>query len=195
MTETTFSSALFLAITLLLSTIVGGCGNGDNSITLPTDVLVDAPLQAPTLNSLSVPRFDERHARENFYHEQTQRSIGVSGGSLVLDDDTLGHLSIEHNIPTKALTERKLISLEMISDGASWFYFHFEPHGLVFAQPVELKLALAALKETKEEDLVLYYYHEDIGRWIRETQGVFSDNREEVIFKLKHFSYYFFARR
>jgi hypothetical protein len=51
------------------------------------------------------------------------------------------------------------------------------------------------LKETKEEDLILYYYNQEIGRWFRETTGVFSNNRTEAIFYLNHFSYYFFGRR
>jgi hypothetical protein len=144
-------------------------------------------------SSITLHRSLPSSARENrnLYHHQTQQIIGMYGGSLVIDDDT----PVKIKLPKNALKEKKLISLEMISNGTSWIYFHFEPHGLVFAKPVELKLSMEILKETKEEDLILYYYNQEIGRWFRETTGVFSNNRTEAIFYLNHFSYYFFGRR
>ncbi|MFQ6040741.1 MAG: hypothetical protein ACE5PV_07785, partial [Candidatus Poribacteria bacterium] len=98
-------------------------------------------------------------------------------------------------ITDNALMKPQLISMEILSDGYSWTYLHFQPDGVVFQKPVELKVYLESIKDPQEEDLILYYYNDNRKEWLKETSGIFDQKSKETIFQLHHYSYYYYSRR
>jgi hypothetical protein len=98
-------------------------------------------------------------------------------------------------VPEGALSEETLMSIEVRTDGESCLEFHFQPHGLQFNVPVEIQLSWATLKGFELDDLALYYYDEDSGELIEETEVVFDEKTKQAILSLDHFSYYYFPRR
>ncbi len=145
-----------------------------------------------TIQSFLIPAallFNKNHQHNINVYDYTQKVIGVKGDALIINHDD--NVIVKQSIPKKALIEDKLIDMEIISDGSSWVYLFFQPHGLVFKKPAKLNIYLDGIKDLNEQDLILYYYDETREEWIQETNGVFSKKREEVMFHIHHFSYYY----
>jgi hypothetical protein len=121
-----------------------------------------------------------------------ERTIGVEGGQLTAGDGAPGSKLV---IPEEALSEDTLISMEVISDGVSRVDFNFGPHGMVFAKSVRLELSWATLKDVTADDLILYYYDEELGEWVEETSAVWDETGKKAVLYIDHFSKYYFDRR
>ena len=110
------------------------------------------------------------------------------GGMLSIADTKL-------YIPSGALNEDTIISMEVTSDEVSETHFTFGPNGTVFNTPVELKLSWNTLKDLTSQDLILYYYDENSGDWVEETSAVWDDNGKKATLYVDHFSEYYYERR
>jgi hypothetical protein len=169
-----------ISIFLLILFITWGCGDSDEMISSPTTSTVDT---ASDWSIMAAPPSGESY----FY---TERVITEYGGQLVGGDAAQG---TKLYIRKGALSEKTVISMEAWSDGVSRVNFRFGPHGTEFAVPAELELGWAVLKNVSAEDLILYYYDEQLGEWVEETQAIWDKNKATLY--LNHFSEYYFQRR
>ncbi|MBC8232861.1 hypothetical protein H8E77_25245 [bacterium] len=97
--------------------------------------------------------------------------------------------------PSKCVSEDTLVSVERNTTDSKKVEFFFEPHGLQFSKPVEIKLSWASLKDVEAEDLILYYYDDEIGQWVEETKAVWENNSKHCQLQIDHFSSYYYSRR
>ncbi|MBC8235766.1 hypothetical protein H8E77_39970 [bacterium] len=97
--------------------------------------------------------------------------------------------------PSKCVSEDTLVSIERNTIDSRKVDFTFQPHGLQFNKPVEIKLSWSSLKNVEPEDLILYYYNDEIGEWVEETKAVWKNNQKHCELRIKHFSSYYYSRR
>jgi len=50
------------------------------------------------------------------------------------------------------------------------------------------------LEDVTAEELILYYYDEDLEEWVEETTAVFNENSKKATLSINHFSEYYFRR-
>lgn len=97
--------------------------------------------------------------------------------------------------PSKCLSEDTLVRVERNTIDNKKVEFYFEPHGTQFLKPVEIHLSWASLKDAEASDLILYYWDDEIGDWVEETEAVWKNNERHCELQINHFSYYYYARR
>jgi hypothetical protein len=127
---------------------------------------------------------------DDYYYTYAQ--LDYWGGKLKGSDIARGTSLI---VPEGALTETTTLSMEVWSDRTSYIRFHFEPHGTEFQVPVQLELSWTALKDVSVDDLMLYYWDDEQGKWVEETRAEFNEKTKKATLYLDHFSYYYYGRR
>jgi len=131
-------------------------------------------------------------------HYSAKATFGPNGGTLTINHNDITVTSkTKIIIPQDALTNNVRISADITSDKVSRVDFHFEPHGTVFAKPVEIELSWAMLQDgtLKPQDLILYYYDESVEDWVEETTACWKRQDKVAVIYVNHFSLYYFRRR
>ena len=178
--------SLALLPTLFVILMFFGCGTEDN-IFKPETTTTSGDYGSVESNAtiLAAPK-----SQGGYYY--VERVLGYRGGSLMGADIAQG---TKLHLPIWALSKTTVISMEVWSDGVSRMDFHFEPHGIVFAVPVELQLPWSTLKKTSAGDLVLYYYDESLRQWVEETRAIWDEKKKKATLYIDHFSRYYYKRR
>ncbi|MFQ5674310.1 MAG: hypothetical protein ACE5G1_00310 [bacterium] len=120
---------------------------------------------------------------------QVSRWIDENGGTLLVGDKK--HGVSELSIPANALSDKVLITFWWESTGFLEGGADFSPHGTQFNEPVRIELSYqdADLNGINEDDLKIYYYHEDTGIWEVIGDEVHKD-KKTVVGYTTHFSRY-----
>jgi hypothetical protein len=135
------------ALTVVAALAVFGCGSN----ALATDPTVEAP------SFREDGRNDQRRPGERIDrcrpqpHEKVSARIGRRGGRI-----SFGRNQI--TIPAGALSRLVIITAEVIDDSTN--SVRFEPHGLVFAKAVSLKLRYDGCAESNSETHQIIYTDE-----------------------------------
>ncbi|MBM3243001.1 hypothetical protein FJZ31_42620 [Candidatus Poribacteria bacterium] len=123
-------------------------------------------------------------------HEWKEKMISANGrDQITLSEGT------KVIFPSKCLTEDTLVRVERFTIDSQRAEFYFEPHGLQFLKPVTIQLSWASLKNVTANDLILYYWNDEIGQWVEETQAIWRNNERYCELTINHFSYYYYQRR
>ena len=127
------------------------------------------------------------------YEYREKLITAKQGGQIGMSDGT------KLDIPGKCLAENTLITMKRFTVGDTGIYFEFGPHGITFNnrknKSVKVELSWATLQDVNPDELVLYYFNEDLGEWVVETTAEFKNNEKKAVLYLDHFSKYYYDRR
>ena len=147
--------------------------------------------QSPLNPKVSEPGFKMLKSKSTSLNKVYQKSevIGEDGGTIIVGNNWRGISKLE--IPAGALDDDVQITFWWESTGFLQGGADFSPHGTTFNLPVRLEISYkdADLNGVDEDDLKLYYYHEDTNIWELIGDQVNKD-KKVVIGYTDHFSRY-----
>ena len=205
-------AAVLLGIGLIFAATMffAGCSSegptsftSDESPAFTSDESLDGSSLLPSPSSTQ-PQFLSRPyalakatgaSKDFFYAEKLIEAD--KGGKLELGDRKCGKSKL--NVPKKALSEDKVISMQVPKYGdliSVISQVTFGEHGTTFAKPVKVELSYkgADVKGVDEEQLSAWYYNQKTGEW-EGIGGEVDVKKKKVKFKIDHFSRYGLARR
>lgn len=120
---------------------------------------------------------------------ENSKWIGSMGGKIEVGDEEHGISKIY--FPMKAVSSPVFLTFWWESSGFLEGGADFSPHGTTFNRQVKIELSYkdADLSGVNEDDLRIYYYHEDTGVWEIIGDQV-NKNRKTVTGYTTHFSRY-----
>lgn len=153
-----------------------------------------APVKSESVSTVFKKELNILHTQQthlNKYFRKTQ-SIKRQGGVIQLGDAQNG-ISFLQFMPG-SVSKKVTVTFEWESEGLLMGGAEFSPHGIQFEVPVMLKLSYknANLNGITEDQLKIWYYHEDTGYW-EELPSIVNTNSKTVTTFLEHFSRYALA--
>jgi hypothetical protein len=177
--RTIITSLTAAALMICIAIKFNACA--DNTPLQSTDeIRVDASVPFTMLKVLH-PRLNKEFQRSKWIDED--------GGSIWVGDEVHGYSSLY--FPDDAVDDDVLVTFWWESTGFLEGGAEFSPHGITFDKPVRMQLSYkdADLTGVNEDDLKIFYYHEDTGEW--EVIGDYVDKRRKVVVGYTtHFSRY-----
>jgi hypothetical protein len=183
-----FNQSRLLTIIFLLATFLFisiGCEKGSPLSTL------DAEYQNQVMETNNNYGFKILKTKTQSFSKEfvAEQIISRRGGQIEVGDSLHGVSSL--TFYPFSVTEDVLVSFWWESTGFLEGGSEFSPHGTQFFIPVKLELSYkdADLGDVNEDDLKIYYYHEDTGVWEALYSRVDKEAKTVTAY-LRHFSRY-----
>jgi hypothetical protein len=173
-----------LILTVLFLILLVGCQNQT-----PLSPLSEDPLQKIDVTEEYGFNILKSNTQSLAKEYTAKKWIGKEGGVIEVGDWWHGISSLKFY--EGSVNEYVLVTFWWESTGFLEGGCEFSPHGIQFDKPVRVELSYkdADLGDVNEDDLKIFYYHEDTGEW-EALDSTVNKWKKTVTAYLEHFSRY-----